>query len=158
MRTKCVSDFSPAADGFAARRTPLEPWPRRIPGCYHWKLDRPCAAIQSLPSAFIAFSFAALEVEEGEFHWALPYFHSRHGKLSGVAGIHLFSGRLAELDDLIKAFGDDSSGYGLAPQCNSPSLILRPLSKLKGRRIPFTPQPESDFALQAAREFIQSLL
>jgi hypothetical protein len=150
--------FPPAPGGSGARRTAAEPWPRPLPGGYGWRLDRPSVSVDSLPAAFIACSFAALEVEEEEFHWALPYFNCRQGKLSGVAGIHLLTGRLDELGELIKAFGDDSAAHGLAPQCSSPSLILRPLSKLKGRRIPFTPQPESDFVIEAAREFVQSLL
>ncbi len=150
--------FPPTAGGLVACRTPLEPWPHPLPGSFSWKLDRPVAAVESLPTTFLALSFAALEVEEGEFHWALPYFHCRHGKMTGIAGIHLHSGPLDELGNMIKGFGGDSSTYGLAPRCNSPSLILRPLSKMKGRRIPFTPQPESDFALQAAREFILSLM
>ena len=151
--------FAPDRDGLAIRRSCLEPWPERAPFALTWAGDASPAPLEKLSASFLAFSFAAFDCDRSHFSWALPLFACRDGKAVGSAGLHQLSGRVRELLNALQGRGRARATWGLAPRCESPALVLRPLSKLRGRLFaaPFSSAADPAPALRGAERFIRSL-
>lgn len=151
--------FAPQADGRVTRRSLLEPWPERIPGALTWAGDAAPAPLEKLSASFLAFSFAAFDCDRSHFSWALPLYACRDGKAVGSAGLHQLSGRVRELLNALQGRGRSRAAWGLAPRCESPALVLRPLSKLRGRLTAVSFQSASDPSpgLRDAEAFIRAL-
>lgn len=151
--------FAPAADGSAARRSLLEPWPERHPCALTWAGDAALAPLEKLSASFLAFSFAAFECDRGHFSWTLPLFACRDGKMTGSAGVHHLSGKVQDLLSAIQGRGRTRTAWEVSPRCESPALILRPLSKLRGKLSPAGSPSSPDPApgLRDAEAFIRAL-